>query len=99
MSFSMSRASLPAFEIGLSALSAVLDKAAAFASARKIDENVFLDYRLAPDMSALARQVQIACDQAKNGAVRLSRARATQIPGQRDEILRTAFVMKLRRLL
>jgi len=72
MSFSLSKASLPSFEIGLSALSAVLDKAAAFAAAKKIDESVLLSYRLAPDMFALTRQVQIACDMAKNGAARLS---------------------------
>jgi hypothetical protein len=72
MSFTLSKASLPSFEIGLSALSAVLDKAAAFAAAKKIDESVLLSYRLAPDMFALTRQVQIACDMAKNGAARLS---------------------------
>ena len=71
MSFSMSRV-VASFRDGLSALSAVLDKAAAFASARKIDETVFLDYRLAPGMFAHARQVQIACDQPKNVAVRMS---------------------------
>jgi hypothetical protein len=72
MSLTLSHASLPAFEIGLTALSAVLDKASAFASARKIDESVLLGYRLAPDMFALTRQVQVACDMAKNGAARLS---------------------------
>ena len=38
MSFSMSQASLPALEIGLNALSGVLDKAQAFAAAKKIVE-------------------------------------------------------------
>ena len=36
MSFSMSQASLPTFEIGLNALSAILDKAEAFAAAKKL---------------------------------------------------------------
>src|SRR5947208_15075871 len=72
MSFSMSQASLPIFEIGLNALSGVLDKGAAFAAARKIDPSVLLNSRLAPDMFALTRQVQIATDMAKNGAARLS---------------------------
>jgi uncharacterized protein len=72
MTFTLSRASLPVFEIGLAALAVVLDKAAAFASAKKIDESVLLSYRLAPDMFALTRQVQIACDQAKNGSARLA---------------------------
>ncbi|HEU4659607.1 MAG TPA: DUF1993 domain-containing protein [Pseudolabrys sp.] len=72
MPFSMSGASLPSFEIALSALSAVLDKAEAFAAAKKIDSTVLVNSRLAPDMFALARQVQVACDQAKNGAARLA---------------------------
>ena len=70
MSFSMSQASLPTFEIGLNALSAILDKAEAFAVAKKIDPAVLLNTRLAPDMFPLVRQVQVATDLAKNGAAR-----------------------------
>ena len=101
MSFTMSRASLPVFEIGLSALSAMLDKAAAFALAKKTDESVLLGYRLAPDMFALTRQVQIACDQAKNGAARLSGAEAprfedteTTIAQLKDRIGKTIAFLK-----
>jgi hypothetical protein len=72
MSFSMSQATLPALEIGLNALSGVLDKAAAFAAAKKIDPSVLLNSRLAPDMFPLTRQVQIATDLAKNGGSRLA---------------------------
>jgi uncharacterized protein len=72
MSFSMSQASLPTFEIGLNALSAILDKAEAFAVAKKIDPAVLLNTRLAPDMFPLVRQVQVATDLAKNGAARLA---------------------------
>ena len=72
MSFSMSQASLPALEIGLNALSAILDKAEAFAAAKKIDPAVLLNTRLAPDMFALTRQIQVATDLAKNGAARLA---------------------------
>ena len=72
MPYSMSQASLPVFEIGLTALSNVLDKAASFASAKKIEPSVLLQSRLSPDMFALTRQVQIACDQAKNGSARLA---------------------------
>ncbi len=72
MAFSMSRASLPVFEIGLNALSANLDKAAAFAAAKKVDPSVLVNMRLAPDMFPLSRQVQIATDQAKNGSARLA---------------------------
>jgi hypothetical protein len=68
----MSQVSIPALEIGLNALSAVLDKADAHATAKKIDPAVLLNSRLAPDMFALARQVQIATDLAKNGVSRLA---------------------------
>src|SRR5215203_6625556 len=72
MSSAMSQASLAVFEIGLNALAAVLDKAEAHASAKKIDPLVLTSWRLAPDMFGLARQVQIASDQAKNGSARLA---------------------------
>jgi hypothetical protein len=68
----MSDACLPALAIGLNALSDVLDKGAAFAAAKKIDPSVLLASRLAPDMFALTRQVQVATDLAKNGAARLA---------------------------
>jgi hypothetical protein len=74
MPFTMSQASLPVFEIGLNALSGVLDKAAAFIAAKKIEPAVLLGWRLVPDMFSLSRQVQVVCDQAKNGAARLAGA-------------------------
>ena len=69
---SMSEALLPPLETGLNALSGILDKAAAYAEAKKIDPAVLLNSRLFPDMFPFSRQVQIACDQAKNGAARLA---------------------------
>jgi hypothetical protein len=72
MPFTMSQASLPVFEIGLNALITVLDKAAAHAAAKKVDPSVILGWRLAPDMFALGRQVQVTADQAKNGSARLA---------------------------
>lgn len=72
MSFSMSQTSLPAFIVGLNAMHAILDKAEAFAKAKKIDSTVLTAWRLAPDMFALARQVQVAADQAKNSSARLA---------------------------
>ena len=72
MAFSMSEASLPAFVTGLGALSGLLDKADAFAAAKKIDPSVLLNFRLAPDMFPFTRQVQIATDQAKSGSARLA---------------------------
>jgi uncharacterized protein len=72
MPFSMSQASLPSFEISLNALSGILDKAAAYAAAKKIDPSVLLHTRLSPNMFDLARQVQVAADNAKNGSARLA---------------------------
>ena len=69
---SMYNASIPAFEIGLNALSAILDKAEAHAEAKRIDLAALLSARLFPDMFPLTRQVQSACDQAKNGGARLA---------------------------
>src|SRR5258707_4694760 len=83
MSFSMSQASLPVFEIGLNALSAVLDKAEAYAAAKKIDSSVLLNSRLSPDMFALARQVQVAADQAQDGSARPPRVEGP--PSERME--------------
>jgi hypothetical protein len=74
MPFTLSQASLPVFEIGLNALSGVLDKAAAFAAAKKVEPSVLLGTRLTPDMFSLCRQVQVAADQAKNGGARLAGA-------------------------
>jgi hypothetical protein len=72
MSSSLSAASIPVFEIGLNALSGVLDKAAAFAAGKKIDPAVLLRARLSPDMFDLTRQVQTATDQARRGSSRLA---------------------------
>ena len=72
MPLSMSQASIPVFEIGLNALSAVLDKGEAYAAAKKFDPAVLLHTRLAPDMFDLTRQVQVATDQARRGASRLA---------------------------
>jgi hypothetical protein len=74
MPLSMSQASISVFEIGLNALSAVLDKAAAFAAAKRIEPAVLLHSRLSPDMFDLTRQVQVATDQARRGSARLAGA-------------------------
>jgi hypothetical protein len=72
MSLSMYQASVPAFLQMLNNLSAILDKAEAFAGNRKIDPEVLLNYRLAPDMFPFVRQIQIAADLAKGAAARLA---------------------------
>lgn len=89
---SMSRAAIPSFEIGLNALSAILDKAQAHAEAKRFDPAVLLNTRLFPDMFPLTRQVQIACDQAKNGGARL----AGTEPPKHDDNEKTLAELKAR---
>lgn len=72
MNMSMYQATLPAFIRTLSNLGAILEKAMAFAATKKIEPTVLADYRLAPDMLPLARQIQIATDTAKGCAARLA---------------------------
>lgn len=72
MSVSMYQASIPVFIRMLGNLSVILDKAVAFAEAKKIDPAVLVNARLAPDMHALVRQIQIATDVVKGGAARLA---------------------------
>jgi hypothetical protein len=82
MSLTMSAACVPAIVQMLSALSAILDKAEAFATERKIDPCVLVNYRLAPDMFPLSRQVQIACDFAKGMTSRLA---GREVPSWADD--------------
>jgi hypothetical protein len=72
MTLSMYQASVPIFLNTLTALSAVLDKAAAHAAQRKIEPSVLLGARLFPDMFPLVRQVQLTADFAKGAGARLA---------------------------
>ena len=72
MTISLHQASVPVFQRSLTNLKGILTKAAAHAVAKKIDESVFLNARLSPDMFPLLRQVQITCDFAKGPCARLA---------------------------
>jgi hypothetical protein len=72
MSLTMYDASVPVFRQMLGSLSAILDKAEAHATARKIEPVALLQARLYPDMFPLTRQVQIAADFAKGTCARLA---------------------------
>jgi uncharacterized protein len=65
----------------LGQLGSWLDKAEAFAKEKSFDVNLFVNFRLAPDQLAFARQIQIACDTAKLGASRLT---GKEAPSQAD---------------
>ena len=80
MSLSMYQASIPVFIRVLGNLSVILDKAAAHAAARKIAPAVLLGARLAPDMYALTRQVQVATDGIKGCAARLAEVEVPSYP-------------------
>jgi hypothetical protein len=72
MAMSMYQASIPQFTKMLSNLSNILKKGEEFAKAKNIDDTVLVGSRLTADMFPLAKQVQIACDQVKNGMARLA---------------------------
>ena len=78
----MYQASVPVFKQMLGALSAVLAKAEAHATARNMDPQALLQARLHPDMFALLRQVQVACDFAKSVSARIA---GVEVPGFEDK--------------
>ena len=82
MQISMHRASVPVFARNLRNLAAILKKAEDFAAGKKIEQSVLLNYRLAPDMFTLARQVQIATDMSKGCVSRLA---GVEIPAYEDK--------------
>ena len=81
MALSIYDLSIPVLIRGLNNLSSILDKAGAYAAAKKIDPTVLVQTRLYPDMFPLGRQVQITCDTAKGAAGRLA---AIDIPKHED---------------
>lgn len=93
MKMSMYGASAPIFTRALTNLIAVLEKGAAHAEAKKIDPAVLVNYRLAPDMYPLARQVQIASDMTKGCIARLA---GVDVPKYEDD--ETTFAELIARL-
>ena len=72
MTITMHSASAPIFTRMLGNLLNWLDKAEAYAAAKKFDPAVLLTARLAPDMLPFKTQVQIACDTAKFAVARIA---------------------------
>ena len=72
MTISMYQASVPVFARGLASLKTILTKGAAHAAAKKIDESVFINARLFPDMLPLKAQIYIATDFARGTVARLA---------------------------
>ena len=74
-------ATIPAFTRSLKALDVCLDKAQVHADSLKCDVGNILGSRLAPDMFALGRQIQIACDFAKSISSRMA---GVEVPNYED---------------
>ena len=72
MTISMHGMSVGLFVPMLTNLSKILDKGLNSATSRKFEPLVLAGDRLAPDMLPMTRQVQLACDFAKNSAARLA---------------------------
>src|SRR5678809_747478 len=81
MTISMYQASTPRFANILRNLSAILEKAEAHCTAKKIDPSALTTYRFFPDMFPFTRQVQIACDSVKGAVARLA---GVDIPKHED---------------
>lgn len=79
MKLTMYQASVPVFIRMLGNLAGILEKAAEHCAARKIDPAALIHFRLYPDMFDFARQVQVACDHARNGAARLAGVEAPEL--------------------
>jgi len=101
MTVSMYTVSIPVFIQHLIGLNTVLDKAATWAAARKVNETDLLNMRLSPDMFNLARQVRAATDHAANATARLSGKEPlkfandeTTIPQLKDRIAKTIDYLK-----
>jgi hypothetical protein len=62
------------------ALQTILEKGAAYAKAKEIEESTLLDWRLSPDMFPMVRQVQIATDISSRGLARLAGAEMPSFP-------------------
>ena len=75
-------AAVPGLVQTLTGLSAILDKAQAFCTEKNIDPTVLTNWRLAPDMFPLKRQIQIMTDQAKGMVARLA---GVEIPKYEDD--------------
>jgi uncharacterized protein len=72
MKISMYSMSVETFLPMLGTLSSLLNKGLKHAAEKKFEPSVLVNARLAPDMLPLSRQIQIACDMAKNGSSRLA---------------------------
>jgi hypothetical protein len=86
VTISMHEASVGVFAPYLANLSGLLDRAAAYAEAKKIDPSVLLDMRLYPNMYNLTRQIGEAKRHAVVGSSLLAGCDACAFPDTRPDI-------------
>ncbi len=101
MTISMYQVSVLVFLRNLTALNGVLDKAAAFAEAKKFDQAVLLQTRLYPDMFPLNVQIGQVCTHAARGVAQLAGltqpdfgAPETTIAGLKERVGKTIDFVK-----
>ena len=87
MALGMYAASVPVYQRQLGALAKILEKGAAWAAAKKVDEAVLGATRLIPDMLPLTRQVQVACRFAEESTSRLAGQEAPKAPENAEKTL------------
>lgn len=86
MTISMYQSSAPVFAKMLGNMKGILQKAAAHAQTKKIDESAFLTARLFPDMLTFTTQVHIATDFARGTCARLAGAEPPAIENTEKSI-------------
>ena len=84
MAYSTYDAAVPPCAQQLGALIGIIDKAAAYCAANKIEESTLLQDRLYPDMFCLARQIRQAADFGMNTGARLAGVAPPALPAVDD---------------
>lgn len=97
MTISLYDVSVSTFMRQLDALVTCLQKAEAFAAAKKLAPELLPGYRLAPDMFPLVKQVQIATDHAKGACARLAGVEPPKYDD--DETTLAALIARVRQTL
>ncbi len=93
MSFTISSIALAATDQMYAGMEAVLKKGAAAAKAKGVEEETFLNWRIAPDMFPLARQIRIATELPVRS---LSRIAGAEMPSfADDEVTFDAFLARI----
>jgi len=80
MTVSLYKVSAPIFVQHLTAMAGVLDKAAAYADARKLNQEDILNMRMYPDMFPFVRQIRQATNHAVNACAQCAGVAPPQMP-------------------